>query len=280
MKLTLVVFLITIFPSLSLLHGQGNETEDEPLEAILPDRDWKNAALLYFNSASFEVNRIRAQGNPDKRMGFYADALEAIHSPGGTQEDLEKARETLSALAVGDANDDLTMAAKFYLIRIVHRHQAIPDPELAARLYRDLFLENPDHYFGQMALQMHAFIVLNLSVDELVIEETFAELERLGEDVSIPDPRRGFHRVLGEAYVFHGLSNRKAFEHLKIAFELGFPLSRTQVGPLLQLGELAENLGEKGYAIQLYSDFLSSPRNSLRRNEVEARLANLGAAVN
>ncbi|MEM9158333.1 MAG: hypothetical protein AAGB46_04730 [Verrucomicrobiota bacterium] len=276
MKAPIVATLLSALLIASSLIGQESP---EPDGVALPESDWKNAALLYFNSASFEVNRIRAEGDPDRRMKYYADALDAIHRPGSTPDELEKAKDILSTIAAYETKDDLTLASKFYLIRIIHKHQAKPDAKLAGRLYKDLYLAAPGHFFGQMALQMHAFIALYHDVKEDEVEGVFAELEVLGADMSIPDPKRGFHRVMGEAYQYYGLSDRKSFEHLKVAFELGFPLSRTQVGPLLQLGELAEKLGEKGYAIQIYSDFLGSQRSNPRRSEVEVRLRGLGAAV-
>ena len=270
------LFLSPILLLLGLVYSV-NAQETESLERY--NEDWQSASLLFYNSASHEVNLIRSEGVLDNRMKNYSAALDAIHHPHATAEEIEAAREKLDVIASVEWSDDMTLAARYYLIRIVQKFQTIPDVKLANRLYLELFKEHPGHYFGQMALHMHSFISLYHEVENGGAGKILVELESLGEEMSIPDPKRAFHRVMGEAYDYYELSGEKAYQHMKKAYELTFPLQSAKIDALLALGEKAVENGEKGYAIQIYSDFLDAQKRNPRKNEVEERLRRLGAAV-
>lgn len=261
------------FSSLFLLLGllvsvPGARALDEP---------WQEAALLLYNSASPELNRLRAMGSGSARLADYAEALILLHQSPPGSEGVEEARTILQQLASARRDDDISAAADYYLVRILQIHQKDPDPEAARERFKELYLARPKHFFGQMALLKYVFAELYNEQSSLPIAERIAYLQDLAEGIEIPATKRWLHRILGEAYLNHGLSKEKAFQHLKVAYEVGYPMATAQIDAGLDLAELAEELGRVDYAVEICDEMLATYGYDPRKEEIEAARERLAA---
>ena len=238
-------------------------------------QDWEEEALLLYNSSSPEINDIRARTTGDNRLRSYAQALETLFREPMREESALIAQTQLAALVEANPKDDVGLASAYYLAQIDHRYLDRPNIEAAKKAYRTLFDQYPRRFFGELAFLKFVLLEIHGSDSDDSPEERLIRLEADGEILIIPDMRRGFHRSLGEAYRSFGLSDTKAYEHLKIAYEIETSVPETQTELMLSVAELAEAHGELGVAIAALQKFLSVARFDERRPEVAQRMAAL-----
>jgi len=239
--------------------------------------DWENEALLLYNSGSPEINDLRARSTGNERLKAYARALGQLHTQPMREENTLLAKATFDALFESNPNDQVGLASAYYLVRINHKHLDEPDLEAARSGYRYLFDSYPTRFFGELAFLK--YLLLELYDDESLKEpaQRIATLEIMGRQLTIPDMKRGFHRAIGDGYLVYELSEEKAYEHLKAAYELTSSVPETQVELMLTVAELAESRGEIDVAIAALQDFLRAARGDDRRSEVAIRIAALSS---
>jgi len=248
----------------------------EDRSSLAPRSDWKREALLLYNEAYTELQQLEAVGAGDRRLRAYASALMLLHSDSGGPESLEKARSRLESLVAAEPDDDVGVAAQYYLNRLLHRRLDPPQTEAARAGYLALFRAYPNRFFGQLAL--HKYALLELYRDDEPKEgpaERVRALEALGERLAIPDIRRNFHRSLAEAHYHFNFSEREALEHLKEAYEVGFGRSPSGADAMVRLAETAERLGQLQFALSVCEDFLETFPNDPRADSVRERASSL-----
>ena len=237
--------------------------------------EWAEEALLLYNSASPEINDLRARSTGNERLRGYAKALGILYSEPLTQENALLAKTTFDALFDANPLDDVGLASAYYLVRITHRHLDRPNIETAREAYRVLFESYPRRFFGELSFLKYLLLELYTSESQESPSERFSRLEKLGDKLTIPDMRRGYHRSIGEAYRNHETSEIKAYEHLKAAYDIDTSVPETQMDLMLTIAEMAESRGELGVAIAALQKFLTVARNDDRRVEVAQRMATL-----
>ncbi len=245
--------------------------------SIASANDWEDEALLLYNSGSPEINDLRARSTGNERLRAYARALGQLHAQPFSEENALLAKATFDALFQSNPNDQVGLASAYYLVRINHKHLDEPDLEAARSGYRYLFDSYPARFFGELAFLKYLLIELYDNESDKEPAQRIAALEIMGRQLTIPDMKRGYHRAIGEAYLGYELSNEKAYEHLKAAYELTSSVPETQVELMLTVAELAESLGEKDVAIAALQDFLKAARGDDRRSEVALRIAALNS---
>lgn len=237
--------------------------------------DWQLEALLLYNSGSPGVNELRARSTGNLRLGRYAQALELLFKEPKEEANTLRAKKLLDHLFEINGNDDVGLASAYYLARINHKHLDEPDLESARLGYRYLFETYPGRFFGELAFLKFILVELYEGDSKDGIEKRLMELEKRGGKLTIPEMRRGFHRSMGEAYRVFELSDTKAYEHLKAAYELKAPLPETQIELMLSVAELAEAMGEFDVAVSALEDFLATAKWDDRRQSVAIQLAEL-----
>ena len=243
-------------------------------EAIAAE-PWEVEALLLYNSGSPEVNDLRARSTGNTRLGGYAKALEILFQEPKDEANVLRAKKLFDQLFEINGNDDVGRASAYYLARISHKHLDEPDLESARLGYRYLFETYPGKFFGELAFLKFILVEMYERDSEESIEDRLEALEERGKRLAIPEMRRGFHRSMGEAYRVFELSNSKAYEHLKAAYEIEAPVPETQVELMLSVAELAESMGDVNVAISALEDFLRTAKWDDRRESVAIRLADL-----
>ncbi len=187
------------------------------------------------------------------------------------------AKETFDILFESNPNDQVGMASAYYLARITHKHLDQPDLEAARSAYRYIFESYPSRFFGELAFLKYLLMELYNGEGVRSVTDRIASLEMLGDQLTIPDMIRGYHRAIGDAYLGYELSDEKAYEHLKAAYEIKSSVPETQVELMLTVAELAELFGEKDVAIAALQDFLKAANGDDRRGEVALRIAALNS---
>lgn len=241
--------------------------------APLMSQDWEEEALLLYNSGSPEINDLRARSTGNNRLRNYAKALETLFREPMREESARIAQKQFATLVEVKPDDDVGLASAYYLAQIDHRYLDRPDVEAARAAYRSLFDRFPRRFFGELAFLKYALLEIHVGAGDDSPVERLARLESDGKALIIPDMRRGFHRSIGEAYRAYGLSDAKAYEHLKTAYEIETSVPETQTELMLTVAELAEERGDIGVAIAALQKFLTVARFDERRTEVAQRMA-------
>lgn len=239
--------------------------------------DWEEEALLLYNSGSPEINDLRARSTGNERLKLYARALGQLHAQPMREENALLAKETFDILFESNPNDQVGMASAYYLARINHKHLDQPDLEAVRSAYRYIFESYPSRFFGELAFLKYLLIELYNEESTQSESNRIASLEMLGDKLTIPDMMRAYHRAVGDAYLGYELSKKKAYEHLKVAYEIKSSVPETQVELMLTVAELAEFFGEKDVAIAALQDFLKAANGDDRRGEVVLRIAALNS---
>lgn len=239
--------------------------------------DWEEEALLLYNSASPEINDLRGRSMGNERLKAYAKAMGILFEAPLREENALIAKTTLDALFESNPNDDVGTASAYYLARISHKYLDQPDLVAARSAYRYIFETYPGRFFGELAFLKYLLIELYENDSEKAPLSVIVELENLGSGLTIPSMKKGFHRVLGDAYLGYELSEEKAYEHLNAAYRIDSSVPETQLELMLSLADLAEVLGRKEEAIAVLQDFLKTARRDDRRGEVASRIATLSS---
>lgn len=234
--------------------------------------EWKEGALLFYSESSLEMNRLRAQGQNDRRLLAYLDAVEMMHLKTSDTDSIESSRAIFRTLVEGGLDDDVGVAAAYYDIRITQLFQPVPDLEQAAHDFRYLYSARPNHFFGQLALLKSLLIDLAAPSDADSVLPRLARLEGQEEQLTIPDFRRSFHKAMGERYRRDTGLKRKAFAHLKAAYAIGFSVESIQADLCFDLAQIAEEIGETEYAVERYDEFVKKHADDSRAIEVRSHL--------
>ncbi|MDQ8203925.1 hypothetical protein [Pelagicoccus sp. SDUM812003] len=221
---------------------------------------WEEEAMLIYSDSSAEFTRLRTFGRSNKRLGAYTEALDVLHGKielEGGEEPYRYAQSLFRSLVAENDSDAIGLASLYYLARIAQSNPIEQDMTVAKQLYYDLYLPNKDRFFGQMAFIKYATMeIYDEQGEEPDVARRLSELERMAASLSLPEIRRNFHRIAGEAYVHFDLDARAAFEHLETAYEMGLPVESIRIEVLELLAELGEQVGEPRRALQAYNELL------------------------
>lgn len=272
---TVLKILLSLAVSLSVAVASRGQEEERPL--------WEQEAMLIYSESSPEFARLRSIGRENKRLALYTRALEILH--GRVEADGEEphvaAQRYLNMLVADDDSDAISLASRYYLARIALTSPARQDVEAAKQLYYDLYKAHSDRFFGQMALVKYA--TLEIYDDDgsgTEVFERIQKLEPLAARVTVPELRRNFHQILGEAYASFQLDSRMAYHHLEKAYEMGIPVPSIRVDVLVRLAELGDELGQLEQSLRAYDELLLLAPRHERAGEFSQRARELRDQLN
>lgn len=177
-----------------------------------------------------------------------------------------EARSLFRALAENSA-DDFALGARFYLGRIAQHHQETPDPDEAARQFRQLLAEHPDSVWAQSALSRLALLQLYALDPGFSPDQRIAAAEQLLRQARAPAAEGEVHIAIAEAIFYYRLPGVRALPHLLAAERLGGYDRVGRADILLQIAELSRLAGEKQQAAKFYHLFLDeNPRDTANFN--------------
>ncbi len=179
---------------------------------------------------------------------------------------VDSARALFRALA-DSGTDEFAQGARFYLGRIAQHHQETPDPEEAARQFRQLLAEHPDSVWSQSALSRLALLQLYALDPGFSPDQRIAAAEKLLALARAPAAEGEVHIAIAEAIFYYRLPGGRALPHLLAAERLGGYDRVGRADILLQIAELSRLAGEKQQAAKFYHLFLTeNPRDSANFN--------------
>jgi len=210
------------------------------------------------------------------RLGRYAEGLTALMTNGILPPNPQQARKIFRELFEIRPDDSVGLASRYYLIQV--EKELTPEFDAKASYLR-FFQAYPTTFFGGLSVVKYAMMEAYLNDDKAGTLQRLIVLENLGSDLKIPDLRRDFRRIIGEAYLIYDLSEEKAYEHLKDAVEIGSTIPEVQSDLLVKTGELAERLGRIGDAVDLYTRFCDSSVPNPRKAEITQRIERLKSVM-
>ena len=183
-----------------------------------------------------------------------------------TASQVEEARELFRALAES-GTDEFAQGARFYLGRIAQHHQEQPDPEEAARQFRQLLAEHERSVWAPSALGRLALLQLYALDPGFTPAQRIAAAERLLAQAHVPAAEGEVRVAIAEAIFYYRLPAQLALPHLLAAERLGGSDRAGRADLLLQIAELSRLAGLKAQAARYYHLFLrENPRDTANYN--------------
>lgn len=226
---------------------------DEPLATT-----WLKAARMLPAEAYREFAAA-----PASREVLLGRAVTLLNVPPVAPGNLERAATWLESLR-GD--DEVGIAATYFLARLEQVHRMPPNPERALALYEELYRRHPQHALAQMGWVKAAIgRVYEPGVD-------FAAIERSGEGLTDPQAVRDFHLALADAAGRLRLPAEKQLEHLLAVDRVGMARRKTSGDVWVRIAELARETGRRELAREYARRFLAEFPNDQRAHLVRERL--------
>lgn len=246
------VSLAWVFAGGQLLSVIGVAAGDDLAEA------WLKAARMLPAEAHREFAAAA-----ESREVLLGRAVTLLNVPPVTPGNLERAARWLESLR-GD--DEVGIAATYFLARLEQVHRMPPNPERALRLYEELYHRHPQHPLAQMGwVKAAIWRVYEPGTD-------FAALERSGEGLTDPQAVRDFHLAMADAAGRLRLPAEKQLEHLLAVDRVGVAKRKTAGDVWVRIAELAREAGQMELAREYARRFLAEFPNDQRAHLVRERL--------
>lgn len=261
---------------LALLASRAAAAEDRP--ATLRD-GWEMTTLYRFNEAE-AVFRALAAKDPS-RENRYALAISQLNRQPKNDRTVAQARRLLAALVEEPSapDDEITLAARFYLARIFQLHQSKPDLAAARSAYRELSRAPGGGFWAETASVKWATLGLYEITPWSEKAGRLAEGEQELLRLTNPTLQKDLHIILADGYEKFGVSLPAALRHLEAAWALGIERGIDQGDFLARMGELARLIGDRAKARGYFGEFLKRFRRDERVYWITLKLAELEKEV-
>jgi hypothetical protein len=253
--------LFLCFVSLGLCGSTARAAEDP----------WALGLGYAFNDAERAF-----QAAPNSRAKAVGHAAALLNVQPRTGAALTGATRLLSAIARENAHDDAGVTARYLLARIADLHHTPRDPLLAAKLYRELVVEDAAHPLAQAAAVKLAMLLL-YDAAQPDVAARFAAAEALVPSVTLPGPRSDLLVVLGRSALHLKRPPRDALRWFAEARRVGFSLRQAQADTLVTLADLALEAGDTALGRDCLAEFVREFPRDNRCSWLRTRLASLPA---
>jgi hypothetical protein len=213
-------------------------------------------------------------GQENSREAQLGAALALINRPPITPSSIEAARTHLSALAEG--RDEFAHAARFFLGRLHQLNPIEPNPAGAAAEYEALIASGADDPWCRLALVKLAILRLTVVPPPGDAAAPFATVNAFIGRTDDPRTQRDLHLIIAEARLNRRMYDAVTLRHLNAALAATGAKDALRTDLLIQIGRLAEKLGDRELARVHFQQFLTDYPKERRAYTVGAALANLG----
>ncbi len=255
---------------LPLLAGFGSVGGAEPVRpAGDPDAFWRT--LETFEGGRAE-EALAAWGESDgrSRSWRFASAMHLLQRQPRTASNVAAALDLLRGLAA--ANDDVAVAAAYYVARIHDYHAFPPDRRRAAEEYRRVLERFPGRLAAEMGFASLAINTLFFEERDQPLGAVFDRLEVMLAGLRHPTARRAGHYVLADSALRLLDDRERALRHLEDFWGLQPRVYVIRADTLVKLGEINLSLGRAEAATRWYRTFLREFADEPRASWVEERL--------
>jgi hypothetical protein len=214
------------------------------------------------------------QAAPNSRANAVGHAAALLNLQPRSGAAITGAARILSAIARENAHDDAGITARYLLARMADLHETSRDPVLAARLYRELVVEDVAHPLAQAAAVKLALLLL-YDAAQPDLAARFAAAEALLPSVTLPGPRSDLLLVLGRSALHWRRPPRDALRWFAEARRVGFSLRQAQADTLVTLADLALEAGDTALGRDCFTEFVREFPRDNRCSWLRTRLAAL-----
>lgn len=240
---------------------------------------WKDLSLLNARLAQTEFASVAAS-DPHQREARLGEALAVLQLPERTPATLARARASFEALQREQPDDDVGIAAEYYLARLCQVHAYVPDLGGAIARYRALIAGHPTHYYAQLAAPKLATLLLYDDVPDQEWERRVAEVQALLPKLTLPAARRDVRLALAMSLIRLRHDHARAYPLLAACLDEGSVSRLTHLNALLvQAAESAAQLGKPNEAFGWYARFVADFPNDPKTDEVRRRMNTLAASA-
>ncbi|HND62305.1 MAG TPA: tetratricopeptide repeat protein [Opitutaceae bacterium] len=242
-----------------------------------PDADRAAWELIGAYKPEQALKEFQASAGGDQRRHQLGEAMALLAQPIPVPDRVARGRALLEAVAAGD--DDLALAARFYLGRVAEFQAEPPDPRAAALRFERLIAEHPDSRWAQAALSRLAILWLYTAAGPATPAARVDEAERLAAAARQPQAIADLHLVIADAVFHYRLPDARALPHLLAAERTAVLDPATRADVLVQIGELARLGGDRALAEKFYRTFLQEYPRDARQYPIRQQLAGLAKAA-
>lgn len=251
--------------------GAGAAEAGPPLTAI-----WGKVATYSSKEARWELDGLPPADAATERERDLCRAVVELDQQPLTESRLDRVTARLDALRAARGDDAVAHAALYLLGRIAQLYRAEPDLALAARCYRELAADpGAGHWGGRARVKLAALELYALPAAGPAqrLAAVDALIAAAGADDAVA--RRDLHRIAARGVLFYNLPPRPALEHLLAADRIGGLTGTPAADQLVQIGELAWDLGDAALARRYYGrlrdEFPRDPRCFLMAQRLAGR---------
>ena len=177
-------------------------------EPRLADEAIALAQRNLFNEAHrlFSALENPAKAGPEIHEIRFGSALTLLLKQPRTRQNLRRAQETFAAIAADHPDNDLGIASRYMLGRMLEVHIDPPDYKGAADGYLSIIDERPNHLFAQISLVRLIHTWLYRDIERESRWEKFRALEEMAPNIQRSQIKATFHYTLARAALQFNLS--------------------------------------------------------------------------
>lgn len=263
-----VRFLLVIEAGLLMgLPAQASTGEPDSLVDV-----WQKISTYLTKESLAELQQLPQPENPaDQRERNFCAAVIQLDLQPLSESRLDDVEDRLNALLAENISDEIDGASRYLLGRIAQLYRAKTNEGLAADYYRELIERAEPGHWGDIARVKLAVLIL-YALPGSNTTERIQRAEALIPGASNPVAVRDLHRVIGRAVMFYNRPPEEALRHLLAADEIGGLTGTFGADQLVQIGELAWDLGKlelsKKYYARLHDEFPRDPRYFLMQQRI------------
>ncbi len=235
------------------------------------DDAWRDTAQISLRAANDQFAGENSDESP--REAALGEAVTWLELPPKTKGQLERGVVLLRRVKNENPHDELGQCARYLLGRIEQTRRS--DRTESGEL-RELIREHPEGVFGQLAMLKVVLNDLYHRGGDPSMAERFSAAAAFESQFTFPRLRCDFHLIMGNAGIFFEYDLAGALRHLQAAVDSGLVQGTLRADLLVQVGELAKELGQGETALTSYRSFLRENESDGRVMMVRDRIVELG----
>ena len=217
--------------------------------------------------------RLRAVSNDETPQARLIRVMRGMSRPPISGRDFDDYEKELADLAVGVG--EVADQALYLRARLFQVHRTPRDYEMAETLFLELGARNPGSHWAQLGLVKVGLMRLYGARNPEAAEVRLNRAEALLAMISEPALRRDLHLQIGWAGLEWAQPLSAVIPHLKAADQVGKLMGTVPEDLVLQIAELSFRNGEISVAKIYFERFLQEFPTSIKRYNVEQRLADV-----
>lgn len=212
---------------------------------------WRKVSLYLTKESWQELRKLPEPSTANQRARDFCQAVVRLDQQPLSESRLDDVEQRLQALLAAGGDDEITGASRYLLGRIAQIYREQPDVAAAARYYQ-MLADNPGpgDWGGLARVKLAVLKLYALPAGSK--RARIDAVEALIPGATNPIIVRDLHRLVARGVMFFNLPPREALEHLQAADQIGGLTGTLGADQLVQLGELAWDVGDDKLSAHYY----------------------------